>query len=244
MKQTVLILGAKSDIAKALAHRYAQNGFNICLAARDSLSLLADVNDLKIRYGIKVEAYTFDATDFDSHSGFYQQFNPAPEVVICVFGVMFPQEKVQQDWALTKQTIEVNYMGAVSILETVANAMEKSGKGTIIGISSVAGDRGRASNYIYGSAKAGFSAYLSGLRNRLAAKGVHVMTVKPGFVRTAMTEGLPLPAPLTASPESVAKDIFAAAHKRKNVLYTLWIWRFIMLIVKNIPESIFKKMKL
>ncbi len=240
----ILILGAKSDVARALAHEYAQNGHNLYLAARNSHSLAADVSDLKIRYNIAVKAVEFDAKNYESHAGFYQQFSPKPDVVICVFGVMYEQKAAEKDWVLAENTLAVNYIGAVSILEKAAAEMEVAQKGTIIGISSVAGDRGRVSNYLYGSAKAGFSAYLSGLRNRLAASGVHVLTVKPGFVRTAMTEHLPLPAPLTAMPAQVAKDIYKAAQKEKNTLYTLWMWKYIMLIIRNIPEFIFKKLKL
>ena len=244
MKPHVLILGAKSDIAKALAHEYAQNGYDLYLAARNTDAIAADVSDLAIRYNCTAKAVVFDAEKTESHAAFYDSLLPKPEIVISVFGVMFPQEEVQKDWKLAAQTIAVNYTGAVSILEIAANEMEKTGSGTIIGISSVAGDRGRAGNYLYGSAKAGFTAYLSGLRNRLAKKGVHVLTVKPGFVRTAMTEGLPLPAPLTAKPQQIAKDIFRAAKKQKNVLYSLWMWKYVMLIIRNIPEFVFKKLKL
>ena len=129
-------------------------------------------------------------------------------------------------------------------METIAADFEQRNEGTICGISSVAGERGRKSNYLYGSAKAGFSEYLSGLRNRLAKSNVHVVTVKPGFIDTKMTEGMPLPAPLTAQPEQVAKDIFKACMKKKNVIYTLWMWRWIMAIIRNIPEPIFKKLDL
>jgi short-subunit dehydrogenase len=108
----------------------------------------------------------------------------------------------------------------------------------------VAGDRGRQSNYVYGSAKAGLTAFLSGLRNRLAGKGVHVMTVKPGFVRTKMTENLDLPDALTASPEQVADAVFRGMEKRRSTVYILWMWRWIMLIIRHIPEFIFRKMKL
>lgn len=244
IQMNILILGAKSDIATALAHEYARNGHSLYLAARDKNSLTAEISDLQIRYNISAKAYDFDAIDYESHSKFYQQLDPKPDIAISVFGVMYDQKTAENDWSLAKNTLEVNYIGAVSILEIVAADMEKRQNGTIIGISSVAGDRGRASNYLYGSAKAGFSAYLSGLRNRLAKVGVHVLTVKPGFVRTAMTENLPLPAPLTAMPAQVAKDIYKAANNRKNTLYTLWMWKYIMLIITNIPEFIFKKMKL
>ena len=132
----------------------------------------------------------------------------------------------------------------VSILSVIADDFEKRGSGCIAAISSVAGDRGRQSNYIYGSAKAGLTAYLSGLRNRLTSKGVHVMTVKPGFCRTKMTENLELPAALTASPEQVAHAVYRGMEKGRSTVYTLWMWRWIMLIIKHIPEPIFKKMKL
>jgi short-subunit dehydrogenase len=140
--------------------------------------------------------------------------------------------------------INVNYTGAISILNIVANDFEKERRGFIVGVSSVAGDRGRKANYIYGSAKAGFSAYLSGLRNRLNDSGVQVLTVKPGFVNTKMTEGLDLPPKLTASPSEVAEDIFNAQQKGRNILYTKPIWMVIMLIIKHIPEFIFKKMSI
>lgn len=240
----ILILGAKSDIARAIAHEYAKNGYSLYLAARNANDLQADTQDLQIRYNVKASALHFDALDYASHSDFYAQLTPKPEIVVSVFGLMFSQADAQKDAKLAKLTMETNYVGAVSILECVANEMEMRKSGTIIGISSVAGDRGRASNYLYGSAKAGFTAYLSGLRNRLAKSNVHVLTVKPGFVRTAMTEGLPLPPVITANPDQIAKDIFKAAKKQKNELYTLWMWKYIMLIIKSIPEFIFKKLSL
>jgi short-subunit dehydrogenase len=130
------------------------------------------------------------------------------------------------------------------MLEVIAADFEERGHGMIIGISSVAGERGRQSNYIYGSAKAGFNAYLSGLRNRLSKRGVHVMTVLPGFINTKMTASLDLPGLLTAQPEEVAEDIYKAFQKKKNFLYTKWFWRWIMLIIKYIPEPVFKRMGL
>ena len=138
----------------------------------------------------------------------------------------------------------MNYVGAASILNIVAATYAEKGKGTIAGISSVAGERGRLSNYLYGSAKAGFTAYLSGLRNRLFHQKVHVLTVQPGFVYTRMTEGMPLPKLLTATPELVAQTVYKATLAKKNVIFVKGMWRWIMLIIRNIPESIFKKMKL
>ena len=140
--------------------------------------------------------------------------------------------------------IDSNYTGAVSILNIVANDFEARKFGTIVGISSVAGDRGRQSNYLYGSAKAGFTAYLSGLRNRLYKSGVHVLTVKPGFMKTRMIEGMRTPGPLTAEPAKVATVVYKATTKRKNEIYVLWMWRYIMLVIRLIPEIIFKKLNM
>ncbi|MEL7534635.1 MAG: SDR family oxidoreductase, partial [Bacteroidota bacterium] len=185
-----------------------------------------------------------DAQAYDSHADFWQSLSPQPDWVYLVFGYLGEQERAEQNWAEAEQTLAVNYVGAVSILERVAQSFAEKGSGTIVGISSVAGDRGRASNYLYGSAKAGLTAYLSGLRNRLAKQGVHVMTVKPGFVRTAMTASMDLPPVITGEPEKVAKDIIKGARRKKNVIYTLWMWRYIMLIIRSIPEGIFKKLSL
>jgi short-subunit dehydrogenase len=242
---TVLILGATSDVAVACAHQYAQKGSDLYLAGRDVKKLEVLVNDLRIRYsGRKITPVTFDAVAFEAHKTFYDQLNPKPEITICVFGLLGDQQVSASDWAACKRVIDSNYTGAVSILNVVANDYEAKKSGTIVGISSVAGERGRQSNYIYGSAKAGFTAYLSGLRNRLTASGAHVVTVKPGFIYTRMTEGLKLPKPLTAKPEHLAKAIFKSVGKRKNVIYVLPVWRLVMLIIRNIPEGVFKKLKL
>ena len=244
MSQTVLILGAHSDIARAIARQYARQGYRLQLAARNPKRLEGDITDLKIRYDAEAQAYEFDALAYHDHNTFYEQLHPKPEIAICVFGYLGKQEDAEQNWEEAGKMLETNFLGAASILHHVAADMEQKKEGTIVGISSVAGDRGRASNYYYGSAKAGFSAYLSGLRNRLSSSGVHVLTVKPGYVRTAMTEGMSLPGPLTANPDQVAREIVAAVRKKKNVLYTKGIWRWIMLLIRHIPEFIFKKMSL
>ncbi len=240
----ILIIGAKSDIAKELARKYAKNGYDLYLAARDVENLNGLAKDIKIRSGVKVELKDFDIADFDNHQKFYDTLEPKPLGVIVVAGYMANQEECEKDWKKALNTINVNYTGAVSILNIVANNMEKNKKGFIVGISSVAGDRGRKTNYIYGSSKAAFSTYLSGLRNRLHGSGVKVLTVKPGFVATKMTEGLELPEKLTAKPEDVANDVYCAQQKGKNILYTKAIWKFIMLIIMHIPEFIFKKMSI
>jgi short-subunit dehydrogenase len=240
--KNVLILGATSDMAQAIAKRYAAEGWSLTLAALEPELLDPIAGDLRVRTNSPVEALVFDATAFESHRTFYNSLTTRPDAVICVFGYMGDQIAARTDFTEVQRTIDINFTGAVSILNIVAEDFEKRGFGAIAGISSVAGDRGRQSNYIYGCAKAGFTTYLAGLRNHLAGKGVHVMTVKPGFCRTKMTENLELPAALTAEPEQVADAVFRGLEKKRNVVYTLWMWRYIMLIIRHIPEFIFKKM--
>ncbi|MEA2019177.1 MAG: SDR family oxidoreductase [Campylobacterota bacterium] len=240
----VLIIGAKSDIAKQTAREYAQNGYDLYLAGRNIDEIEELVTDMKVRSNVKVELKEFDISAFDTHQSFYDNLSEKPLGVIVVSGYMAEQKVCENDWSESLNTINVNYTGAVSILNIIASDFEKNRSGFIVGISSVAGDRGRKTNYIYGSSKAAFSTYLSGLRNRLFESNVHVLTVKPGFVATKMTENLDLPEKLTAQPIDVANDIFNAQQKGKNILYTKWIWRYVMLIIKNIPEFIFKKMSI
>jgi len=237
----ILIVGAKSDIAKEVAKVYAENGYDLYLAGRHILTMKDFANDIKIRSGVDVKLKELDITDFDSHKCFCQELEGDLSGVITVVGYMNEQRLVQNDWDETLNTIHVNYLGNVSLLNIIANSFEKIKHGFIIGVSSVAGDRGRKSNYIYGSAKAGFSAYLSGLRSRLYNSDVQVLTVKPGFVYTKMTENLDLPKALTAMPSDVAIDIYTAHKSGKDVLYTKFVWRYIMLIIKHLPEFIFKR---
>lgn len=245
MEENVLILGASSDMAVAIARQLAQEGYSLTLAGRNTERLSALEGDLRVRYKGMVSSVRFDALDFASHEGFYHSLPEKPDIVICVFGLLGDQVEAQQTWAHCQDIIHSNYTGAVSILNVIANDFERRKRGMIVGISSVAGERGRQSNYIYGSAKAAFSAYLSGLRNRLFHQGVHVLTVKPGFVKTKMIENLPAtPGPLTASPGKVAGSVSKAIRKKTNTLYVLPVWRLIMYIIKSIPEGIFKKLKL
>jgi short-subunit dehydrogenase len=243
MKQ-LLIVGAKSDIAKAVATTYAKNGFNIMLSGRKIDETERFANDLRIRYGIEVFLTELDLSDTASHENFYNALEPKPDGVVIAAGYMVDQEVAQNSLDETLNIINVNFTGAVSLLNIIANDFERKKEGFIIGISSVAGDRGRKANYIYGAAKAGFSAYLSGLRNRLFESGVKVLTVKPGFVNTKMTQGLDLPEKLTAQPSEVAEDIYNAQQNAKDILYTKWIWRYVMLIITHIPEFIFKKLSI
>jgi decaprenylphospho-beta-D-erythro-pentofuranosid-2-ulose 2-reductase len=241
---SVLILGATSDIGVAVAKKFAQENFTIHLAARDVQQLKPIQSDLQIRYSVQCSVSTFDAEKFSDHTSFYQSLSPSPDIAICVFGYMNENENVIGDWNETLRTINVNYTGAVSILNIISQDYMQKKQGTIIGFGSVAGERGRQSNYIYGSAKAGFKAYLSGLRNRMFHHNVHVMTVLPGFVYTKMTSHLNLPKPLTAHPSEVATAVFEGFKRKRNIIYVKWFWKWIMMIIKIIPESIFKKKKL
>ena len=216
-------------------------GHPIQLAARRADTLDADRSDIALRYNVDVTLHEFDALDLTSHEAFIDQLPELPEIAVCAVGLMGEQLENERDLDAASRVMRSNYEGPASILAVLANRFEERGHGTLIGISSVAGERGRATNYIYGSAKAGFTAFLSGLRNRLAKKGVHVVTVLPGFVATQMTEGLDLPAKLTAQPEEVGKAITRAVAKKRNVIYVRPIWWLIMMIIRNIPETNFKK---
>ena len=241
MTGPVLILGATSDMARAIARSFAAEGHAIQLAARRLDALEADMADLRTRFGVEVSAHAFDATALDSHGAFLDGLPALPQIAICAVGAMGTQEENAADPQIGAQVMRANFEGPAAILGHLANRMEARGHGTLVGISSVAGERGRASNYVYGAAKAGFTAFLSGLRNRLAKKNVHVLTVLPGFVRTAMTEGLDLPGPLTADPEEVGAAVLRAVRRGGNVLYVRSIWRLVMAIIRNIPEPVFKK---
>jgi short-subunit dehydrogenase len=231
-------------MAIALSRKFAAAGYGMQLAARDTGRLRPLQSDLSIRFNVPCSLHEFDAAQPGQHPAFFAGLTPQPDITISVFGYLGDQQRAQSDWKECERIILSNYTGAVSILNIVAESYVARKNGTIVGISSVAGERGRQSNYFYGSAKAGFTAYLSGLRNRLFRNNVHVLTVKPGFVYTRMTDNMPLPALLTATPEQVADAVFKAVLKNSNVIYTRWFWRWIMLLIRNIPENIFKKMKL
>jgi decaprenylphospho-beta-D-erythro-pentofuranosid-2-ulose 2-reductase len=244
MEENVLILGATSDMAVAIARQLAIEGYSLTLAGRNTERLSVIEGDVRIRHKAMVTSVHFDALDFQSHQAFYDSLPEKPDVVVCVFGLLGDQQEAEKDWPGCLAILNSNYTGAVSILNVAANDFERRKKGIIVGISSVAGDRGRQSNYLYGSAKAGFTAYLSGLRNRLFRHGVHVITVKPGFVKTKMIEGLTTPGPLTASPKKVGTAISKAIAKKKNTIYVIGIWRLIMMVICFVPEEIFKRLKL
>lgn len=241
---TVLVLGATSDMAMAIAKKFALHKYDIQLAARNIDQLKPLQSDIFIRYDVSCTLHSFNATAFETHAAFFSQLNPAPDITICVFGYLGDNEKAMKNWGETETIIQTNYTGAVSILNIAAVHYTSLQKGTIVGISSVAGERGRQSNYVYGSAKAAFTTYLSGLRNRLFRENVHVLTILPGFVYTRMTEELNLPKLLTAQPSEVGEAVYKGVLSGKNRVYVRWFWQWIMLVIKLIPEPVFKKLKL
>lgn len=244
--KTILILGARSDIGLAVAHSFAARGFSVQLAARNAPGLGDDASDLAIRHQVSVTLHELDALDLASHEAFVAGLPVLPDVAVCAIGYMGEQAENERSVAQMATVLRSNFEGPASLFTVLANRFAERGSGTLVGIGSVAGVRGRAANYVYGSAKAGFSAFLSGLRNRLAksGSGVHVLTVLPGFVATRMTAGMDLPARLTAQPKEVGEAIFRAVEKHRNVIYVRPIWRIVMLVIRHIPEAVFKKMSI
>lgn len=245
MTETVLILGATSAIARATASAFAARGAALYLAARDADELQRLAADLHLRHGVEVRHGVFDAEATETHEAFFQSVlaaMPRLSGVVLAFGYM-GDSMAARDFKHGAQVIAANFTGAASMLGLCAAHFETSRRGFIIGISSVAGDRGRQSNYVYGAAKGALSLYLQGLRNRLYPSGVRVITIKPGFVDTAMTYGLP-GLFLVANPQSIGKRIVRTLQGSADVVYLPWFWRYIMLIIKLIPERVFKRLKL
>jgi decaprenylphospho-beta-D-erythro-pentofuranosid-2-ulose 2-reductase len=239
----VLILGARSDIGRALARAYAAAGCRLILAARRAEELGEACEDLRLRHGCEARAVEFDVLG-GNPDGFFTSLGEVPGTVVMVVGLLGDQDESVAGDRAARQVFETNFTGPARHLLAAARVMRGREGTAIIGISSVAGDRGRGSNLVYGSAKAGLTAFLSGLRNSLNGTGVHVMTVKPGFVDTSMTAGMKLPPALTAQPGPLAAAVLRAHARRRNVIYFKPIWRLIMTIIRLIPESVFKKMKL
>ena len=243
MTDKILILGAKSEIAIAIANKLAKNGNSLQLAARNVEELEEFKKELHSKYQVNITLHEFDALDVLNHSKFIENLKDLPTIAISTIGLLGNQKESEKNIGKAINEIRTNYEGPIAIFLELANKFEKRGYGNLVGFSSVAGERGRSTNYIYGSAKAGFTEYLSGLRNRLENKGIHVMTVIPGYVSTKMTKMMKLPSFLTAKPDEIASYFVKALKKKKNIIYYLPVWRIIMIIIKIIPEAIFKKLK-
>ncbi len=245
-KKNILIVGATSAIAKAIIKQYAQDNHRLYLLARNAQRLNALSQDLKLRTQADIYADMLDANDFSRHA---EVINTAVkhmggiDQIIIAHGSLPKQKEIEDNFAKIQEEINTNFLSAVSLLTHVVPHMQAKKSGSIIVISSVAGDRGRQDNYIYGSAKSALSVYLQGLRNRLYKEGISVLTVKPGFVDTPMTAELKKNL-LFAKPLKVAQSIIKANNKKKDVLYTPFFWRPIMQIIRLIPEKIFKRLSI
>lgn len=242
----ILIIGATSAIAEATARLWAREGHKLYLMARNEGRLNAMVGDLTIRGAESTHAGLLDVNDFERHEAAINEAIKELvkiDIVLIAHGTLGDQKSCENDFKLTLKEFNTNAISVISLLTHLANRLEEQKYGTIAVISSVAGDRGRQSNYIYGTAKGAVTIFLQGLRQRLYKSGVHVLTIKPGFVDTPMTKdfkkGL-----LWASPDNIAKSIVAACDSRRNVIYTPWFWRFIMWIIRAIPDRLFNKLKL
>lgn len=247
MKGSVLIVGATSAIGTAMAHRLAAAGCDLILASRDRDELERHACDLAIRFGVRAHAVVFDARDFASHDGFVERArtHAAGELagLFIAQGIMPEREEIADSPDLAQATIETNFSAAVSLVERLGPGFESRGSGWICAVSSVAGDRGRPSNYLYGATKAALSTYLEGLRVRLGRSGIRVVDVRPGFVDTGLTWGRP-GLFLVASPDRVARDAWRGIRRNRGVVYTPGFWRWIMTAIRWIPEPIFRKLDL
>lgn len=245
-EKSVLVVGGSSDIGHATALRYAQAGWRVLLAARDTGTARRNADDIGARTNVEISVHALDVLQTEKLAEFVDGLPSLPDTVVCVVGELGDQARAQSDPASATKTMRTNFEAPSLLLGLFAERFAARNAGTIIGVSSVAGDRGRASNYVYGAAKAGFSQYLSGLRNRMTLAGkVRVVTVKPGFVHTRMTDHLKLPAALTVQPDRVAREIFQAdVGGRRDVIYVGRRFWLVMTIICALPERIFKRLRL
>jgi len=237
----VLVLGATSAIAQQVARVYAERGAALFLVARNEQRLSAVADDLRVR-GAQVETAVADLDDAAGHEELLARAAPL-QIVFLAYGALGDARRTEQSTEAAEAILRTNLSSPLSLLTRAAGRLEAQGNGCIVALSSVAGDRGRASNAVYGAAKAGLSAFLSGLRNRLSRSGVRVITVKPGLVDTPMTVHLPKNR-LYSSPERVARDVVRGIDGTAEVIYTPWWWRWVMLVVRVIPERVFKRLSL
>jgi len=243
----VVIFGATSAIAQAVARLYAKKGARFFLAARNDERLATIAADLRARGAARVETASADLADLSLHAHLAARAQSALgtlDRVLIAHGTLTNQRAAEASAETMAQDIGINFLSAASLLTHVANIMELQRAGSIAVIGSVAGDRGRQSNYVYGSAKAGLGVFVQGLRHRMSRCGVNVTLVKPGFVDTPMTAGLAKGGPLWATPAKVAADIKAAMEGGAAILYTPWFWRWIMLIIRSVPDAIFRRTRL
>ncbi len=243
--KTILVFGATSAIAQATARLFAKGGDRFFLVGRNEEKLRAVSADLLVRGAANADYFVADLNEFDLHEKIISRCMDSLgnlDIVFVAHGTLGDQAACEKDYILAEREIRTNFLSVVSILTPIANIMEAQGRGCITVLSSVAGDRGRGSNYIYGCAKGAITLYLQGLRNRLHPSGVHVLTIKPGFVDTPMTANFEK-GMLFVRPDVIARGIYRGIIRRKEVVYLPFFWRYIMLIIRHIPESVFKKLR-
>lgn len=243
----IVIVGATSAIAEAVAREYAMQGCHLLITGRNEQKLDVIAADLKVRGALAVDKVQFELANVASFDGLVSQafeLLTSVDIVLLAPGTLPDQIECENNSQALLEALSINGVNTVLLMQAFANRLIAQGAGTLAVISSPAGDRGRQSNYVYGAAKGAVSIFSQGLRNAAFKKGVHVLTIKPGFVDTPMTASFDKSGPLWAKPETVAKDIVRAINKRKNIAYTPWFWWGIMTIIKNIPESIFKRLSL
>ena len=243
----ILIIGATSAIAEASARRFAARGDALFLVGRNAEHLRAIAADLAVRGAMRNATATLDVTDFAAHAAVTEAAERelgGIDVVLIAHGTLSDQAQCEASVDALRREFDINAVSTLALLTHLANRLEAQKHGTLAVISSVAGDRGRQSNYVYGSAKAAVTTFLGGLRQRLAKANVDVLTIKPGFVDTPMTASIANKGALWAQPERIADGVVKAIDRRRNVVYLPWFWRWIMLIIRHIPEPLFKKIKL
>jgi len=237
--KTVLILGANSDVAKQCIIQYLAKGFSVIAASRDTTSLEKLVTDHALDAS-KINIRYFDAVDFDSHQNFYAELPVKPHIAVYAAGFLVDNEKALRDFKGTQQMMQVNYMGAVSILNIIAMDESNTDLERIIGLSSLSGVRGRKSNFVYGSTKAAFTQYLAGLRQELASRNITVNALVIGYIRTKINKGLELNESLIMEPDYVAKHIVNAGNS--FTIVPNFKWKIIYTILKILPESLVAKL--
>ncbi len=243
--KTILVIGATSSIAQSTARLFAANNAKLFLVARNKEKLNIVADDLKAR-GAEVESFILDLNNLEEQEEAISKakaFLGSIDLLLVAHGTLPDQDRCNSDTIYLLEQFHTNATSTICFLQKIAPMFEQQLSGSIAVITSVAGDRGRQSNYLYGAAKATISTYLSGLRNRLSKSSIQVLDIKPGFVDTPMTADIPKGA-LWVQPEDIAIGIEKALSKGKDVVYLPFFWRYIMLIIKNIPEFIFKKLSL
>jgi len=257
-KSSILVLGGKSELGLSIAKKFSSNNFNIILAGRNISSHVKIKDKLENEFGNKCKLIDFDVLNFNDHkrfiyeiisinkklSDFHGEKKNIPDVIVCVVGKMINKKNNKDPYDEIKEEMLTNYVAPSMLIELITNEIQNFNEcSNIIGVSSVAGERGRASNYFYGSAKSGFTQYLSGLRQKLNQRQIPVTTIIPGYIDTKMLENISAPKFLISSPEQVAELIFNSYKTNKEVVFTRY-WRYIMFAIKLIPEFIFKNIRI